>query len=91
MGTAVLGIVACQLPTDYFKLLAAELKPLEGDAGRKNNPGVMLPAPAAPNIAPKRTGSVARCCQELTDHGGAVSQGHHAVGVILISGSGAEY
>src|SRR6516162_2218040 len=35
---------AAELPADYYKLLAAEVKALEGEADLKNNPGAMLSA-----------------------------------------------
>lgn len=36
--------IAVELPRDYFKLLAAELKPLEAGLGERNHPGAMLAA-----------------------------------------------
>lgn len=35
---------AAELPGDYFKLMATEIKPLQGEAERKSNPGAMFAA-----------------------------------------------
>jgi hypothetical protein len=35
---------AAELPADYFRLMEAELKPLQGETSLKNNPGAMLAA-----------------------------------------------
>jgi hypothetical protein len=52
LGYALLGCLlvpagaasAAELPGDYFKLLAAEVKAIESDASLKSNPGAMLAA-----------------------------------------------
>jgi hypothetical protein len=61
-GALVSVARAAELPADYFKRMAAEVKNLEGDAKLQNNPGAMLAAavlyskkhPANPHFGDKK-------------------------------------
>jgi hypothetical protein len=64
LAVGVVGPTSCaaELPGDYFKLMAAEVKPLEGDPNLRSNPGAMLAAavlytkqhPANPSFGDKK-------------------------------------